>query len=163
MGDTHCRVLLSFERRGHRDALQACETKRNRKGTDLSVRPLPAYELLLSSVLGNQCADGFWDTTSFSLKIGKNIAITMPPTITPRKTISIGSINEVRASSMASISSSQKSAIFSSMLSILPVASPAETIRSSIGGKMGFFDIATERLSPFSTSSATDLMLFSTT
>src|SRR5438477_5965755 len=135
----------------------------NRKGTDLSIRPLPAYELLLALVLGNQCPDEFCDTTSLSLKMGKNIAITMPPTITPRKTISIGSIKEVRASSIASISSSQKSAIFSSILSILPVASPAETIRRSMGGKIDFFDIATERLSPFSTSPATPLMLSSTT
>src|SRR5205085_12536823 len=94
---------------------------RNRKGTDLSIRPLHAYELLLALLLGNQCPCEFCDTTSFSLKIGRNIAITIPPTIMPRKTISMGSINEVRASSIASISSSQKSAIFSSMLSILPV------------------------------------------
>src|SRR5947199_2155478 len=135
----------------------------NRKGTDLLIRPLPAYELLLALVLGNQCPDWFCETTSLSLKIGRNNAITMPPTITPRKTISIGSINEVSASSIASISSSQKSAIFSSIVSILPVASPAATIRSIIGGKIVFFDSATERLSPFSTSPLTPLMLISTT
>src|SRR5207249_9170015 len=84
------------------------------------------------------------ETTSFSLKIGRNIAMTMPPTITPRNTINIGSISDVSASNIASISSSQKSAIFSSMVSILPVASPAETIRSIIGGKIGFFESATE-------------------
>src|SRR5438477_5229946 len=135
----------------------------NRKGTDLSIRPLPAYELLLALVLGNQCPDEFCETTSLSLKMGRNIAITIPPTITPRKTINSGSIKEVRASSIASTSSSQKSAIFSSMVSILPVASPAETIRRSIGGTIDFFDSATERLSPFSTSSLTDLMLVSMT
>src|SRR5207248_19453 len=141
----------------------ALQELRNRKGTDLSIRPLPAYELLLALVLGNQCPDWFCETTSLSLKIGRNIAITIPPTMRPRKTINIGSIKDVSASSIASISSSQKSAIFSSMVSILPVASPAETIRRSMGGKTDFFDIATERLSPFSTSSLTDLMLVSMT
>ena len=57
----------------------------------------------------------------------------------------------------ASTSSSQKSAIFSSMVSIRPVDSPAATIRRSIGGKIFFFDIATERLSPFSTSALAPL------
>lgn len=33
-----------------------------------------------------------------------------------------------------------ESAIFSSIVSILPVASPAETMRNIIGGKIGFFD-----------------------
>src|SRR5260370_36835927 len=57
----------------------------NGKGTDLSIRPLPAYELLLALALGNQCADEFCETTSLSLKMGRNIAITIPPTMIPRK------------------------------------------------------------------------------
>src|SRR4029079_17469820 len=40
---------------------------------------------------------------------------------------------------------------------------PAETIRNIIGGNIGFFESATERLSPFSTSALTPLMLASTT
>ena len=63
----------------------------------------------------------------------------------------------------ASISSSQKSAIFSSIPSMRPVDSPAATMRSIMGGKIFFFESATERLSPFSTSTLTPLMLCSTT
>ena len=47
-------------------------------------------------------------------------------------------MSEVSAESSASISSSQKSAIFSSIVSILPVLSPAATMRSIIGGKMAW-------------------------
>src|SRR5690349_12740293 len=70
---------------------------KSRKGRTFRVRPLPAYELLLA-LLGNQCPELFCDTISLSLKIGRNIAMTMPPTTTPRKTISIGSIKDVSAS-----------------------------------------------------------------
>ena len=49
------------------------------------------------------------------------------------------------------------------MVSILPVASPAATMRNIIGGKIVFLESAIERLSPFSTSSLTPLILISTT
>ena len=45
-------------------------------------------------------------TAPARLKIGKNIAITIPPIITPRNTISNGSISEVNASTSTSISES---------------------------------------------------------
>lgn len=40
--------------------------------------------------------------TAPSWKMGRNMAITMPPTTTPRNTMSIGSISEVRAATVAS-------------------------------------------------------------
>ena len=40
------------------------------------------------------------------LKIGRNIAMTMPPTTTPRNTMSIGSMREVSEEMMASVSES---------------------------------------------------------
>lgn len=42
--------------------------------------------------------------TAPSWKIGRNMAMTMPPTTTPRKTMSSGSISEVSAATVASIS-----------------------------------------------------------
>ena len=48
---------------------------------------------------------------SLILKIGKNIAMTIPPTTTPKNTINNGSISEVKPESVVSISSSKKSAI----------------------------------------------------
>ena len=44
-------------------------------------------------------------TISLSLKMGRNIATTIPPMVTPRKLISRGSISEVRPSTVASTSS----------------------------------------------------------
>ena len=40
--------------------------------------------------------------TAARLKIGRNMAMTMPPTTTPRKTISNGSISDVSADTVAS-------------------------------------------------------------
>jgi len=88
--------------------------------------------------------------------------MTIPPTIVPRTTIKRGSISEVRALRVASISSSQKSAIFSSMVSIFPVCSPAPTIRTSMGGKIGSRAKALANWSPLSISVETFLMAFST-
>ncbi len=52
---------------------------------------------------------------SLILKMGRNMAMTMPPTTTPRNTMSSGSIRDVRPESVVSISSSRKSATRSSI------------------------------------------------
>src|ERR1039458_2839092 len=49
------------------------------------------------------------DRISGNLKMGRNMQMTMPPTTTPRNTIKIGSINDVRPERVVSISSSRKS------------------------------------------------------
>src|SRR5438477_11074577 len=99
----------------------------NRKGTDLSIRPLPAYELLLALALGNQCPDEFCETTSLSLKMRRNIAITIPPTIRPGKRTNGASTNEVRATSTAPITPSQNTAVSCIMRQTLPVRPPTTT------------------------------------
>ena len=102
-------------------------------------------------------------TISGSLKMGRNMQMTMPPTTTPRKTIRIGSIRAVNPESVVSISSSRKSAMRSSILSILPVCSPAVTMRMIMIGKTGCLPKAAEMLSPRSMSSAAVFIAFSMT
>ncbi len=48
----------------------------------------------------------YWPTTLIMSKIGKYIATIMPPTMTPKKTMSIGSMAESSASTAVSTSSS---------------------------------------------------------
>ena len=81
----------------------------------------------------------------------------------PRKTISIGSMSDMRPESVASISSSRKLATRSSMLSMLPVCSPALIMRMIMLGKIGCLPSAAEMPSPRSMSTAAVLMAFSMT
>ena len=68
--------------------------------------------------------------------------------------MSNGSMSEVRPESVVSISSSRKSEMRSSMLSILPVCSPAVIMRMIMVGKTGCLPSAAEMLSPRSISVA---------
>ena len=54
-------------------------------------------------------------------------------------------------------------ALFYATPVLYPIEKVPATMRSIIGGKIGFLESATERLSPFSTSELTPLMLVSTT
>ena len=65
------------------------------------------------------------------------MAITMPPMIRPKKTMSSGSINEVRAERVVSTSSSYVSATLSSISSMRPLFSPAAIMRIMRVGRKG--------------------------
>src|SRR5665213_1636059 len=65
---------------------------------------------------------------------GKNMAMTMLPTMTARNTIMIGSSSEVMAATALSTSSSKLSAIFKSISGSAPVCSPTSTMLMTIGG-----------------------------
>src|SRR5262249_8991462 len=69
-----------------------------------------------------------------SLKIGRYMATTRPPMITPRTTIMMGSRSAVSAPTAVSTSSSEKAAIFWRMASRAPGRSPAQTHWRAIGG-----------------------------
>lgn len=66
------------------------------------IRGLINHRLL--GIRGGFGDPGVYITISLSLKIGINIATTIPPTVTPRKLISKGSIREVSPSTVASTS-----------------------------------------------------------
>ncbi len=86
------------------------------------------------------------------LKIGRYMAITMPPMSTPRTTMIIGSIRLDSASTASSTSCSKKSATLLSIPSSAPDSSPIDTICRTMFGKTLTLVMALVRLTPVLTS-----------
>src|SRR5260370_42353370 len=76
--------------------------------------------------LGNQRSRYLTSVTS--LKIGRYMATTSPPTTTPRKTIIIGSGSEVNVLTAGSASASEKAAILLGSAPRAPACAPTEII-----------------------------------
>ena len=138
---------------GHRPRYTKMETEK--RGRPCDPTPPPSAKLFLPL---------FCEATSLSLKIGRNIAITIPPTITPRKTISNGSIKRsVHRASLRFLRPRSPPFSRAWCRSCRWLRRTRPFLTTSAERSPGFFDMATERLSPFSTSSLTPRILCSTT
>ena len=91
-------------------------------------------------------------TTAPSLKMGRYMAMTMPPIRVPSTTMMIGSIRLDIASTASSTSCSKKSATFDSIESSAPDSSPMATIWVTMLGNRLTLVIAFVRLVPVATS-----------
>ena len=91
-------------------------------------------------------------TAEPSLKMGRYIAITMPPISVPSTTMIIGSIRLASASTVSSTSCSKKSATLPSIASSEPASSPIIAIWITMLGNTSVPCMDEVRLEPVETS-----------